>query len=196
MTEHARILLVTGPPRVGKTTLVRRACASVGSSASAGFYTEEIRDRGRRVGFRLVPFDGQPEVMAHVSFGGPYCVGRYGVDVSALDRVVERTLIQNDPPRVVVVDEIGKMECFSARFVAAVRNTVRSDRPLLATVAARGGGLIAEVTRANDAALLEVTTDSRDGLVESVAEWLEAKVGGLAAPGSVNRTGLGSSTDG
>ena len=195
MNEHARILLVTGPPRVGKTTLVRRACASVGSSTLAGFYTEEIRDRGRRVGFRLVPFDGQPEVMAHVSFGGPYRVGRYGVDVSAIDRTVDRTLIEYAPSRVVVVDEIGKMECFSAGFVAAVRGIVRSDRPLLATVAERGVGLIAEVKRASEAVLLEVTTDDRDDLVEDVAAWLEAKVGALAAPGSVSRTDSECGTD-
>ena len=75
-----RILLVTGAPGVGKTTLVRRVAARLEGLRVAGFTTEEIRERGRRLGFRIVPFEGRERIMAHVDFPGPARVGRYGVE--------------------------------------------------------------------------------------------------------------------
>jgi len=50
-----RILLLTGAPGVGKTTLVRRAAEGLSGLRVAGFTTEEIRDGGRRRGFRVAP---------------------------------------------------------------------------------------------------------------------------------------------
>jgi len=46
---------------VGKTTLVQKACeALVSSGAGAeGFYTEEVREGGRRVGFDVVTVAGE-----------------------------------------------------------------------------------------------------------------------------------------
>lgn len=47
-------------PGVGKTTLVKKVCdAMVSSGVSvSGFYTEEVRERGRRVGFDVVTLTG------------------------------------------------------------------------------------------------------------------------------------------
>jgi nucleoside-triphosphatase len=75
------------------------------------------------------------------------------------------------------VDEIGKMECFSQRFVAAMRALLDSDRRVLATIARRGTGFIAEVRRRGDAELLEVTARSRDLLPEEIVAWARAGPG-------------------
>ncbi|MGE5831636.1 MAG: nucleoside-triphosphatase, partial [Methanomicrobiales archaeon] len=47
-------ILVTGAPGCGKTTLVRRVAENLEAIPVAGFYTEEIREKGERVGFALV----------------------------------------------------------------------------------------------------------------------------------------------
>lgn len=52
------VVLLTG---VGKTTLVQKACEALVSSGVGveGFYTEEVREGGRRVGFDVVTVTGE-----------------------------------------------------------------------------------------------------------------------------------------
>lgn len=172
------LLLLTGAPGVGKTTLVHRVADSLGSRRIGGFTTEEIRDGGRRSGFRLVPFRGEERVMAHVDLRGRPRVGRYGVDVSAIDAAAETALSRDPAVQAHLVDEIGKMECLSERFVAAMRRLLEGDRPVVATVARRGGGFIAEVKQRAEAELLEVHPRNRDALVDRVRSWIVERIEG------------------
>jgi nucleoside-triphosphatase len=160
------VLLLTGRPGVGKTTLLRRVAAD---HEAGGFLTDELRREGRRVGFSLAPLDGSGRaVMAHVDFGEPR-VGRYGVDVAAIDAAAERTL---RPGRdLYLVDEIGKMECFSETFVRLMRALLETER-VVATISLRGGGFIASVKGRPDAELWEVTNENRDRLVDEVGAWI------------------------
>ena len=159
---------------MGKTTLIRHVANRLGAARLAGFYTEEVRDAGgRRTGFRAVTFSGAVRAIADARFHGPHRVGKYGVDVRAIDELTERELRPDATAALHVVDEIGKMECLSERFVAAVRELLHAGRPLLATVGLRGGGLIADVKREPGAAIWRVTTGNRDELVGCVLEWAE-----------------------
>lgn len=177
----ARILLLTGRPGVGKTTLLRRVAETLRQEDAvepAGFYTAEIREGGRRRGFRLIPFDGggEGEVMAHVERAEGPRVSRYGVDVDAVDRMTERTLVDRPSARLYLVDEIGKMECYSEHFVEAVEELLRGPVPLVATVARRGGGLIGGVKDHPEAEVVEVKRENRDELVERVVGWVRQRL--------------------
>jgi nucleoside-triphosphatase len=77
--------------------------------------------------------------MAHVDLPGPPRVGRYGVDVAAIDAVVDEVLAPRAGVDLHLVDEIGKMECLSPRFVRAMRALLDSGAPVVATIALRGG---------------------------------------------------------
>jgi nucleoside-triphosphatase len=72
-----RKVLLTGRPGCGKTTLVRRVVNELAQSA-VGFYTEEIRQRRERVGFKIVTLDGKEGVFAHVHFKTRQRLGKYG----------------------------------------------------------------------------------------------------------------------
>src|SRR5262245_57413313 len=141
----SRVLLLTGRPGSGKTTVIRKVAASLPRRRLAGFYTEEIRGSPGRQGFRAVTLDGRSGVISHVRFSGPHRVGKYGVDIAEMDRVARQALRLRRAIDVYLVDEIGKMECLSAAFVEAMRAVLDSRVPVVATIAERGGGFIDEV---------------------------------------------------
>ncbi len=82
----SQALLLTGAPGTGKTTIIREAI-SASKAKAGGFYTQEIRQGGVRLGFEIITLDGHRAILAHADFRGPQRVGKYGVDVAALDRV-------------------------------------------------------------------------------------------------------------
>jgi nucleoside-triphosphatase len=170
------VLLITGSPGSGKTTLIRAVASSLGNRRLGGFYTEEIRVRGQRRGFRLVTFDGREALMAGVDLPGPRRVGRYGVDVTVIDALAESALALDDGIDVYLVDEIGKMECLSARFVAATRALLDSQRLVIAAIARHGGGFIAEVKQRTDMELWELTRANREALADRVRAWISTRL--------------------
>jgi nucleoside-triphosphatase len=78
------VCLLTGGPGTGKTTIIKEALARTNIRAG-GFYSEEIRDRGVRQGFRIVTLDGESAVLAHTNIAGPYRVGKYSVNLEGLE---------------------------------------------------------------------------------------------------------------
>jgi nucleoside-triphosphatase len=157
-------LLLTALPGAGKTTVIRRVAAELDPETLGGFYTEEMRTGGERRGFRLVPFHGEPVVIAHVELPKAHRVGKYGVDVAAIDAAVEAALTARRDTALYLIDEIGKMECLSERFIARTRDLLAGALPVIATVAKRGGGFIAEVRRREDCELWTLTRANRDAL--------------------------------
>jgi nucleoside-triphosphatase len=164
-------ILLTGPPQCGKTTVVRRVAAAFPGRA-AGFYTREVRERGRRVGFEIVTLAGEAALLSHVDFPGPHRVGKYGVNLDNFHRVALPALEVRPGFELMVVDEVGKMECLSDRFVAAMEGLWRAPVPLLATVAAKGGGLIAALKARPDKLLFAVSPANRDKLPARLVELL------------------------
>ena len=157
-------VLLEGRPGAGKTTVVRRflALASEAGLAAAGFVTEEMRERGRRVGFRLETVAGRSGVLAHVELPGPPRVGRYGVDLSALERLAIPAL--REEAGVMIVDELGKMELASEAFRAAVGALLARPLAVVATVQSARHPFTDELKRRPDVDTLPVRAANRDRL--------------------------------
>ena len=165
----AKNILITGAPGTGKTTLIKRLAEAGALNEAVGFYTEEIRDKGTRVGFRLISLDGKQEaILAHRDIPSSYRAGRYGVDIGAFEDFLLRIEPSLKRAPLVVIDEIGKMECFSQRFVALLRELLSGPQSLIATVAMKGGGFIAEVKSLRDITLFTLTVDNREELFERI----------------------------
>lgn len=162
---HAPHILITGLPGVGKTTLIRELARHLADHHPAGFYTEEIRNaQGTREGFRLITFCGRQLVLSHIHQPGPYRVSRYGVDVTGFERLLADLDLRHARSQLIVIDEIGKMECFSRRFTEDMTVLLDSPKVLIATIALKGEGFIGQVKDRANCRLFTVTRENRDRL--------------------------------
>jgi nucleoside-triphosphatase len=165
-------ILLTGPPQSGKTTIIQKVVADFPGQA-AGFYTREVRERGRRVGFEIVTLAGEVVLLSHVDFPSPLRVGKYGVDLGNFHRVALPALEVVPGVDLIVVDEVGKMECLSDKFVAAMERLWAAPVPLVVTVAEKGGGLIAAIKRKPYKTLVTVTLANREALPDRILALLQ-----------------------
>ncbi len=170
MSRSAKIL-ITGLPRCGKTTAVMKIIAHLDCEKIAGFYTQEIRTTGVRKGFSWRRLDGATGTLAHVDIKSPFRVGKYRVDVASFEKSVVPILdIEKTDTQLFVIDEIGKMECFSKEFVEAIRRIFKSDKSVLATVALKGSGLISEVKNYPDTTLFNLTRHNSEKTINKILQ--------------------------
>jgi nucleoside-triphosphatase len=165
-------ILLSGPPQCGKTTVIQKVVAGFPGRA-AGFYTREVRARGRRVGFEIVTLAGESALLSHIDFPGPFRVGKYGVNLDNFHRVGLPALEVQPGVNLIVVDEVGKMECLSEKFVIAIERLWEVPVALLVAVAEKGGGLIAALKAKPDKVLFSVTPDNREALPARILDFLK-----------------------
>ena len=166
-------ILITGLPGCGKTTAIMKIAAELDREKVAGFYTQEIREDNARKGFRWKRLDASEGVLAHGDIKQRPRVGRYGVDVAGFEKFVVPVLyVEHSSAELFIIDEIGKMECFSEKFVAAARRLFASQKSVLATVAQKGSGLISEVKECPGVTLFNLTRQNRDKTIDEIAKML------------------------
>jgi len=169
-----QVYLLTGQPGTGKTRIIKQAIAEMKGKAG-GFYTEEIRSQGVRQGFKLVTLEGQTAILAHIYFHSPYRVSKYGVDVDSLDKVGVSALNQaRRECDLAVIDEIGKMELFSAKFREAVLNILNSGQRLLGTIMLSPNPYADDIKRQPQVNLVTVTRTNHQQVLEELRDWLNA----------------------
>lgn len=166
------VYLLTGRPGTGKTSLIKQAIAGVKGKVG-GFYTEEIRSLGVRQGFRLVTLDGRSAILARTNFHSPYRVSRYGVDIACLDEVAVSALNRaSQECDLVVVDEIGKMELFSAKFREAMENILESGKRLLGTIMLSPNPYADAIKHQPQVNLIMVTRTNHQQVLQELRDWL------------------------
>jgi nucleoside-triphosphatase len=167
-------LLLTGPPGIGKTTVIQKILAGIEFSAG-GFYTHEIRRGGRRVGFSLKTLEGEEGILAHIDHRGGHRVGRYGVDIGLFEALVlpalERALGEKE---LIVIDEIGRMELFSQAFQEMVIRVLDQDeRHVLGVIHQGREPFAASVKRRGAVEVIAVNHANRDVLPPQIIKRLQ-----------------------
>ena len=164
-----RVLLLTGSPGVGKTSLVLRIVESLRANGYnvGGMVSREVRVEHDRVGFEILNLNtGRKGWLAHVAQKEGPQVGRYRVNIGDLEAIgVEAITSAVATSDVIVIDEIGPMELHSRKFREAVLKAAESPKLLVGVVHWKAADtLIDRVKGRDDAEVHLVTAENRDNL--------------------------------
>lgn len=161
----SRNIFVTGPPRCGKSTLIERVVGRI-KKPMTGFFTREMRQGGKRVGFSITTLDGKEGVLAHQDTKSRFRVGKYGINLEHIDQIAVPSMLPAKADEIVVIDEIGKMECFSFLFRQTLVKVLDSDNAVIGSIALKGDKFIQKIRERADVLLIHVTETNRDELVD------------------------------
>jgi nucleoside-triphosphatase THEP1 len=167
-----KTLLFTGAPGCGKSTLIESMIKKMDRPA-CGFFTREVREVGRRTGFSITTLDGRSGILAREGLLSLYRVGRYGVCIEDIERIAVPSMTPETEEEIVVVDEIGKMECMSVLFRNTLRALLDSVHPVIGSVALKGDSFIEGIKQRNDVLVVKVTDKNRDELVALYGDFFE-----------------------
>jgi len=168
-----RNILITGPPGCGKSTLIEKIVNRIERPVT-GFFTREIKEEGRRVGFSINTLDGREGILAHQNLKSQFRVGKYGVNLKDIDSIAVPAMLPTRKEKIVVIDEIGKMECFSVLFKRTLVRVLSLPNWIIGSIAQKGDRFIQGIKERGDVMVISITTQNRDLLVDQILYSIES----------------------
>jgi nucleoside-triphosphatase len=170
-----RVILLTGRPGVGKTTVLTKVVNILKEEGYSvgGMISREVRENGVRVGFEILDSSSEKRGwLAQVNqITGPQ-VGKYRVNLEDLENIGAQAIsyaVENCD--VVTIDEVGPMELLSEKFKDATRKALESTKLVIGVVHAKAQDkLINDAKKMKEAEIYTVTTENRDQLRTIIAE--------------------------
>ncbi|MFD0698432.1 nucleoside-triphosphatase [Paenibacillus sp. GCM10027628] len=162
--------LLTGKPRVGKSTAIKRIIQQIGPEYFGGFYTEEIRNCTDRIGFNCITLNGETVCIANVDSESSVRVGRYGVDIDAFENnALKAVNLSLNTKQITVIDEIGFMQMLSAPFETVIHEVVSSSKHIiLGTICVDSHPSIDKIKELSGIRLYHLSEDNREMITERI----------------------------
>lgn len=171
--------LITGPPGVGKTTVLLKIIQLVESEGFrvGGMVCREVRVGKTRVGFEVEDISTKRRGwLAHRDFRTRIRVGRYGVDLKSLESIGVEALkhaLEDPAIDLIALDEIGPMELKSKLFQETALNVLRGLKPFVAVIHHKAKDtLLGRVKGLETLKVVEVSIMNRDKLPIQIAKEL------------------------
>ncbi|MCD6472015.1 NTPase [Candidatus Aerophobetes bacterium] len=160
-------MLICGKPGVGKTTLIKIIAKNLKGKA-AGFYTEEIRKEKVRVGFKIKNLEGKEGILAHINCQSPYRIGKYKVNLKEFEEIALPSIEEGiKEGKIIIIDEIGKMELYSKKFRQLVIQALESSNNVIATIPIYKNEFLEEIRERKDAKIIKITRENREKIYEN-----------------------------
>ncbi len=181
MSSPTQAWLLTGPPGIGKSTIVTKVVylLRMQGHAIGGCLTREKREGRERIAFTMSDLmSGREGELASVKGSLGPRVGRYRVNLATLADIGALSLQDaRERADVVVIDEIGPMELTSQDFRRAAEGCFASKKPILAIVHEHmKDPLIDTIRTMEQKILIEVSLENRDKLPKTIADEILASL--------------------
>ena len=172
---------ITGLPGAGKTHALRRVIEMLEQDEKVigGMLTEPIMENNDRMGFNVIDWMTKEEgTLAHVNIDSKVVVGKYGIDLEMLEKIGVNAIHRAvEEAELIIIDEVGKMEVESIRFIEAVRLALETDKPLILTLHKKSRNpLLQDIRRRDDVRILEVTPINRNLLPYKIIKLLKGEL--------------------
>ena len=164
-----RNILITGPPGCGKSTLIEGIVSRIERPVT-GFFTREVKGEGRRVGFSINTLDGREGILAHQNIKSQFSVGKYGVNLKDIEAIAVPSMIPARKDEIVVVDEIGKMECFSSLFRETLIRVLNLPNWIIGSIAQKGDLFVQRIKERDDVMVISMTPQNRNILIDKILD--------------------------
>ena len=168
-------IFITGKPGCGKTTLIKEILKELKIPAQ-GFFTEEIREKGKRVGFKIKTLNQKEGILAHKDLKSQFRVSKYGVNLKDLEEIGVKELEKGlEKEHLLIVDEIGKMELFSQRFKDIILRSLESKNKVLGTIMIKENPFSKKIKKRSDTKIFYLAPENKKMIKKEILEILNPK---------------------
>jgi nucleoside-triphosphatase len=169
-------IFISGFPGCGKTTLIKEILEELKIRAS-GFYTQEIREKGIRKGFKIINLNGKEGILAHINIKSPFRVSKYGVNLKDLEEIgVKAILDALKGNKLVIIDEVGSMELYSEKFKKVVMTALNSQNKVLGTIKFTPDPFCNKIKERKDTKIFYLNRENRKIIKEKIKDFLKEKL--------------------
>lgn len=130
-------IFISGFPGCGKTTLMMLLLEELKKQRKkvAGILTREIRTKKGREGFFIEDITTEKKlIIASTKLKEGPKVSKYHVNVDAIDLITKLAEKNFENAEIILIDEIGKMELYSAAFHEMIKKVLNSSKIVIATL--------------------------------------------------------------